>query len=65
MSSLKNSRAWRVIEKRLKDDRESCLEALIIVRDEKEADRIRGRIMQIDEILERYHTAPDDEEHDT
>lgn len=45
---------WLAVVKQLTKDRTEYLEGLITSIDGKETDRLRGRIMMIDEILERY-----------
>lgn len=54
MSDIRNTGAWKKIAKQLNKDRAELVDQLILSRDEKDADRVRGQIAQIDDILESY-----------
>lgn len=52
--SLLNSNVWRRIVKQLQKDRADLLEELTQPLDLRATDRLRGRIQQIDDIIECY-----------
>ena len=69
MSDIRNTGAWKKLTKQLKQDRTELVDQLILITDEKAADRLRGKIMQIDDIIESYPLqiaqASSDTEYDT
>ena len=54
MSALIHSPAWLKTKVLLKSDRDDLLRDLVMAKGHDESNLIRGRIQQIDDILERY-----------
>jgi len=52
--SLLNSNAWKRVIKQLKKDRADLLEQLVQPLEQRQTDTLRGRIQQIDDIIECY-----------
>lgn len=63
-ANLLYSAAWRKMKKLLDDDRQDLVTQLINQRGHDESMALRGRIAQIDQILERFPQAlgTDDED---
>lgn len=53
-ANLLYSAAWRKMKKLLDDDRQDLVTQLINQRSHDESMELRGRIKQIDQILERF-----------
>lgn len=54
MSALIHSPAWLKTRTLLKSDRDDFMRDLVMAKSHDESNIIRGRIQQIDDILERY-----------
>lgn len=51
---MKHSNVWKRIVKQLNKDRLDLLEQLITLSEQRDTEQVRGRIKQIDDILEQY-----------
>lgn len=63
--SFVTTSTWIKIKKQLVEDRHDLVEQLIQSNIEKEADKLRGKIQQIDDILEGYPARLTQTESDT
>ena len=52
--SLLNSGTWKRITAQLASDRADLVEQLIKNADQRETDNLRGKIQQLDDIIETY-----------
>lgn len=63
--SFVTTSTWIKIKKQLEADRKDLVDQLIQSNIEKEADKLRGKIQQIDDILEGYPARLTQTESDT
>ena len=63
--SFVTTSTWIKVKKQLREDRQDLVEQLIQSKIEKEADQLRGKIQQIDDILDGYPARLTQTESDT